>query len=280
MVHSSFIKKANAERASYYRNEIVCRHTLTASQILQSDSSIKAVMVADGYGGTQDLAFPSDSLQYQTANRLVDLLRVLALQARTMMDFAEFGKLRIVRTSFDQFNAFGFPLVGNRVLVLAVDRKNALNGRVSRMFEFLKSFDSESPIDDNEIVKEILSEITFSNAKKIDIFPSAREVSQGQYDLLQNTTEKIRKRARIVRSQNEIIIAILEACRAPSVQHWIMIKARLGYETFWTHMNRLLDENMLKCSSEGKKAVYSVTEAGLNLLEKLVASGSVSKFAQ
>jgi predicted transcriptional regulator len=83
-----------------------------------------------------------------------------------------------------------------------------------------------------------------------------------------------------MRSQNEIIITILEACRRPSVQRLIMIKARLGYETFWTRMNRLLNENMLKCSSKGKKTVYSVTGAGLTLLEKLVTSEGVFKFAQ
>lgn len=54
-----------------------------------------------------------------------------------------------------------------------------------------------------------------------------------------------------------------------------MIKARLGYETFWNHMNRLLEEGKMICSqisqNQGGKAVnyYSLTPDGIQMLEKL-----------
>jgi DNA-binding PadR family transcriptional regulator len=56
-----------------------------------------------------------------------------------------------------------------------------------------------------------------------------------------------------------------------------MIKARLGYETFWTHMNRLLDEGKMICSFVGdqthgggkSKAYYSITKDGLLMLDEL-----------
>ena len=91
--------------------------------------------------------------------------------------------------------------------------------------------------------------------------------------------ERIKARkGRLVRSQNKIIIAILEACRTPSVEHWIMIKARLGYQTFWFHTSHLLSEGMMEVSFEsegsgnkGRRArtLYSITESGLRLLERL-----------
>jgi predicted transcriptional regulator len=83
------------------------------------------------------------------------------------------------------------------------------------------------------------------------------------------------RKGRKIRPRNKILIAILEACRTPSVEHWIMIKARLGYETFWMHTNRLLQEGKMICSfgdqkQGGKsKTYYSITEDGLLMLDKL-----------
>ena len=83
------------------------------------------------------------------------------------------------------------------------------------------------------------------------------------------------RKGRKIRPRSKILIAILEACRTPSVEHWIMIKARLGYETFWKHMNSLLEEGKMICSfgdqkQGGKsKTYYSVTEDGLLMLERL-----------
>jgi predicted transcriptional regulator len=85
------------------------------------------------------------------------------------------------------------------------------------------------------------------------------------------------RKGRKIRPRSKILIAILEACRTPSVEHWIMIKARLGYETFWTHMNRLLDEGKMICSFVGdqrygggkSKAYYSITKDGLSMLDEL-----------
>jgi predicted transcriptional regulator len=83
------------------------------------------------------------------------------------------------------------------------------------------------------------------------------------------------RKGRKIRARSTILIEILEACRTPSIEHWIMIKARLGYETFWNHMNRLLGEGKMICSqisnNRGGKSVayYSITPDGLNMLEKL-----------
>ena len=77
------------------------------------------------------------------------------------------------------------------------------------------------------------------------------------------------KKRRGIRSQPAILAAILEACRTPCVQHWIMVKARLGYDTFWKHMNDLVSAGMMDTLSEGSRTLYSVNERGLKLLEEL-----------
>ncbi|MGI0090106.1 MAG: hypothetical protein ACREBS_00210, partial [Nitrososphaerales archaeon] len=45
-------------------------------------------------------------------------------------------------------------------------------------------------------------------------------ISSSQFDTLFS-----QRRRRVVRSQKLILVAILEACRSPTVQHWIMVKA-------------------------------------------------------
>lgn len=77
------------------------------------------------------------------------------------------------------------------------------------------------------------------------------------------------KKRRVIRSQPAILAAILEACRTPCVQHWIMVKARLGYDTFWKHMNQLVSTGMMNTFSEGSKTLYSLNERGLMLLQEL-----------
>lgn len=77
------------------------------------------------------------------------------------------------------------------------------------------------------------------------------------------------RRKRVIRPQKEIVSAILDACRTPSVQHWIMVKARLGYDTFWKHMNELVSLGMMETVSDGNKTMYSINEKGLNLLQTL-----------
>ncbi len=69
-----------------------------------------------------------------------------------------------------------------------------------------------------------------------------------------------------------IMAAILDACRTPSVQHWIMVKARLGYNTFWKHMNELVSLGMMNTSNEGNKTLYAINEKGLTFLQELQAS--------
>ena len=77
-----------------------------------------------------------------------------------------------------------------------------------------------------------------------------------------------------VRSQSAIEAAILDACRTPIVQHWIMVKARLGYDTFWKHMNRLLSLGVMDETNEGSKTLYRVNGRGLEMLSQLSAKES------
>jgi predicted transcriptional regulator len=86
----------------------------------------------------------------------------------------------------------------------------------------------------------------------------------GSFDMLLH-----QRRRREVRSQEVIMRAILEACRTPTVQHWIMVKARLGYDTFQKHMNQLISLGMMNTLDEGNKTLYSLSERGLSLLQQL-----------
>jgi predicted transcriptional regulator len=72
-----------------------------------------------------------------------------------------------------------------------------------------------------------------------------------------------------VRSQSEIEASILESCRTPNVQHWVMVKARLGYDTFWKHMNLLLSSGLMDERNDGSKTLYQTSAKGLEMLEKL-----------
>ena len=48
-----------------------------------------------------------------------------------------------------------------------------------------------------------------------------------------------------------------------------MVKARLGYDTFWKHMNSLLSAGLMDQRNEGNRTVYQTSSKGLELLEKL-----------
>lgn len=91
------------------------------------------------------------------------------------------------------------------------------------------------------------------------------------------------RKGRKIRPRKRILIEILEACRTPAIEHWIMIKARLGYETFWTHMNNLLKGGKMICSvgdrKRGTKPVtyYTITQEGLQMLENLKEKQDNSK---
>lgn len=84
------------------------------------------------------------------------------------------------------------------------------------------------------------------------------------------------RRKRIIRPQRQIVTAILDACRTPSVQYWIMVKARLGYDTFWKHMNELVSMGMMNTSNDGNKTMYSINEKGLSLLQQLQKDSTIS----
>jgi predicted transcriptional regulator len=80
------------------------------------------------------------------------------------------------------------------------------------------------------------------------------------------------KKKRVIRPRRMIVAAILEACRTPTVQHWIMVRARLGYDTFWKHMNELVSRGMMNVLMEGSKTLYSISEKGLTFLQELEKS--------
>jgi predicted transcriptional regulator len=78
-----------------------------------------------------------------------------------------------------------------------------------------------------------------------------------------------RNQRKAVRSQIEIEASILESCRTANVQHWVMVKARLGYDTFWKHMNYLLSNGLMDERFEGSRTLYQTSTRGLELLAKL-----------
>jgi predicted transcriptional regulator len=95
-------------------------------------------------------------------------------------------------------------------------------------------------------------------------------VNWSKFDALIKNRLRSRK-GRTVRSQETIQLAILEACRTPSVEHWIMIKARLGYETFWSHSSMLMKKGMLdRLVEKGRgRTLYAITEKGLRFMDQL-----------
>jgi predicted transcriptional regulator len=83
------------------------------------------------------------------------------------------------------------------------------------------------------------------------------------------------RKGRRIRSRNRILCEILDACHTPAVEHWIMIKARVGYQSFVKHMDRLLSEGKISSSRSGDEhgrrstTYYTLTNEGLQMLEKL-----------
>ena len=77
---------------------------------------------------------------------------------------------------------------------------------------------------------------------------------------------------------------ILEACRTPAIEYWIMIKARLGYETFSKYRDKLLREGKMislysNANGRASKTYYSLTQEGIQMLEEL-KTGRVKKANQ
>jgi predicted transcriptional regulator len=83
------------------------------------------------------------------------------------------------------------------------------------------------------------------------------------------------RKGRKIRSRNAILYEILDACHSPAVEHWIMIKARVGYQSFVKHMDTLLSEGKISSSrsadDRGRRIAtyYTLTREGLQMLEKL-----------
>jgi predicted transcriptional regulator len=77
------------------------------------------------------------------------------------------------------------------------------------------------------------------------------------------------RRKRPLRTQNAIVTAILEACRTPTPQHWIMVKARIGFGTFQSHMQKLIEKGIVETSFEEGRLLYRVNSKGFRFLNSL-----------
>ena len=77
------------------------------------------------------------------------------------------------------------------------------------------------------------------------------------------------------RSQSSIQTAILEACRTPNIQSWIMVKARLGNISFWHHMDSFISQGMIEMREERSRTLYGISAKGINHLEQLETAGLV-----
>ena len=51
-----------------------------------------------------------------------------------------------------------------------------------------------------------------------------------------------------------------------------MVKARLGYDTFWKHMNNLVSLGLMNAVNDGHKTLYSINEKGISLLKQIESS--------
>jgi hypothetical protein len=47
-----------------------------------------------------------------------------------------------------------------------------------------------------------------------------------------------------------------------------MVKARLGYDTFWKHMDELRSAGLMDETIDGSKTLYGVSAKGLGLLRE------------
>lgn len=123
-------------------------------------------------------------------------------------------------------------------------------------------FDKESALD------EALQSRIGLSAELVDSHPSP------DLDTLIHLRMRSRK-GRKIRTRNRILMEILEACRSPAVEHWIMIKARVGYQSFVKYIDRLLSEGKVTSSRAGEengrrsKTYYTLTKEGLQMLEEL-----------
>ncbi len=83
------------------------------------------------------------------------------------------------------------------------------------------------------------------------------------------------RKGRKIRTRKIILMEILEACRSPAVEHWIMIRARVGYQSFVKYIDKLLSEGKVTSSRTGEdngrrsKTYYTLTNEGFQMLEEL-----------
>jgi hypothetical protein len=90
------------------------------------------------------------------------------------------------------------------------------------------------------MVKHVLTLLPFRNIVEQQLIDSDsndfflnNRLSEWQKQPYVGTLSSRRKSGRrTIRSQDEIEAAILDSCRTPIVQHWIMVKARLGLILF------------------------------------------------
>jgi predicted transcriptional regulator len=123
----------------------------------------------------------------------------------------------------------------------------------------------------------VLTDMTKQEDDHSDEPREARALSSEYSDLDRLIQQRMRSRkGRKIRSRSTILMEILEACRSPAVEHWIMIKARVGYEAFCKYTDNLIKQGkmvLLKMDDQGgprkSKTYYSLTEEGIRMLEEL-----------
>lgn len=110
-----------------------------------------------------------------------------------------------------------------------------------------------------------LSQVTLTQSVSTPLNLTS-EFPSGRFEALLKSRPK-----KPLRTQNAIVTAILEACRTPCVEHWILVKARIGYSTFQAHMDELISNGMLEMTRDGNKTLYRLNAKGLGLLNTLTA---------
>jgi predicted transcriptional regulator len=256
-------------------------------------------MVVDCYGGVLDYSFYGGNRQDRPANGTMRLhteivLRRLAALVRSIADLRDVaGSLRVVRIIFDDLTVLFFPLSTRDLLGLAVDDSSQdLQETPELALEMLKALETQSPVEALDgpslpflrpdtappvsgDVPKILSHSRLCHSsgsfgQKRSSFESGQSLVDDRRGSTlggeQYTFQRYRGRTHPVRSQEEIDLAVLGACRMPLVQHWVMVKARVGYDTFWSHVSSLLEQGLLSEVVDGSKVLYGITEKGLEFL--------------
>ena len=73
----------------------------------------------------------------------------------------------------------------------------------------------------------------------------------------------------MIRSKEEIVIAILEVCKNPVSKTRIVYSGNFNFRTIKPHLDYLIDSGLLETSNESKNKTYKTTPKGLETLGRL-----------